>query len=559
MVLGSTDGAALASIRSLAKAGFQVDMACLGMGSAADHSRHLSQLIHLPDPLMGTESVCEQLEEILKTQHYNVLIPICDRALSICIHYHKTLSQHTRLATPDPHGYGYAHNKEQLYNLAKKRSVPVPNSITIQSLEDLYTLKNKLPFPCYAKPIFSVQIVSERTVRFKVKKIETFEQLEEFCRDNLINAPIMIQEPCPGIGVGIYLIASHGTVLSMVQQNRIHEPLDGGGSSYRQTVVMDPLLKSYTHTLIEAIQWTGVAMIEFKGEAHSNSWRLMEINGRLWGSLALTIRSGLDFPVWMYHLFVHGNVDPELLKKQPLIGVRQRNLKKDLAWVVKRLLKRPQKIQTLVGWLASFRHLLTHREGLDVEWLSDPMPSVADWYGLTKTVQHKVFRLIRRKKLHILYATQEKKRVLQAQEVLRHKDARILFICRGNIGRSRFAEHYTRQILGRENVSSAGTIGLFNRLPTAQVEWIARDSFGVDFSGGKSRMVDQTMLDQTDIVFIMDYRNLEEVSHFDQKGRLILLLGSLTNQGAIEDPYHQDNDAIFKILERIKQTLDRAL
>jgi hypothetical protein len=48
--------------------------------------------------------------------------------------------------------------------------------------------------------------------------------------------------------------------------------------------------------LLSAVGWQGVAMVEFKRDVRDGKAKLMEINGRLWGSLQLAVSSGVDFP-----------------------------------------------------------------------------------------------------------------------------------------------------------------------------------------------------------------------------------------------------------------------
>ena len=43
-------------------------------------------------------------------------------------------------------------------------------------------------------------------------------------------------------------------------------------------------------------------MVEYKVDARDNTPKLMEINGRFWGSLQLAVDSGIDFPYWMYQV-----------------------------------------------------------------------------------------------------------------------------------------------------------------------------------------------------------------------------------------------------------------
>jgi predicted ATP-grasp superfamily ATP-dependent carboligase len=53
--------------------------------------------------------------------------------------------------------------------------------------------------------------------------------------------------------------------------------------------------------LLAAAEWQGIAMVEFKRDIRDGRAKLMEINGRFWGSLQLAIASGVDFPVLFLH------------------------------------------------------------------------------------------------------------------------------------------------------------------------------------------------------------------------------------------------------------------
>ena len=59
---------------------------------------------------------------------------------------------------------------------------------------------------------------------------------------------------------------------------------------------MNRLLEKYSIQLLDAINWQGVGMVEFKWDAEEKEFKLLEINGRFWGSLQLAIDSGVNFP-----------------------------------------------------------------------------------------------------------------------------------------------------------------------------------------------------------------------------------------------------------------------
>ena len=50
------------------------------------------------------------------------------------------------------------------------------------------------------------------------------------------------------------------------------------------------------------MDYTGVAMLEFRKNFDKNESVLIEINGRFWGSLPLAVAAGADFPYYLYQL-----------------------------------------------------------------------------------------------------------------------------------------------------------------------------------------------------------------------------------------------------------------
>ena len=54
--------------------------------------------------------------------------------------------------------------------------------------------------------------------------------------------------------------------------------------------------KDHAVRLLQDLGLTGVAMVEFKMDARDGRPKLLEVNPRFWGSLALAIDSGVNFP-----------------------------------------------------------------------------------------------------------------------------------------------------------------------------------------------------------------------------------------------------------------------
>jgi predicted ATP-grasp superfamily ATP-dependent carboligase len=99
-------------------------------------------------------------------------------------------------------------------------------------------------------------------------------------------------------------------------------PITGGPSTLRVGVDNEEV-KELGIRLLQALQWYGLAMVEFKVDPRDNRPKLMEINGRFWGSLPVSIASGVDFPYLLCKLATEGDIKPDLDYKK---GVKARLL-----------------------------------------------------------------------------------------------------------------------------------------------------------------------------------------------------------------------------------------
>jgi hypothetical protein len=141
---------------------------------------------------------------------------------------------------------------------------------------------------------------------------------------------------------------------------------------------LDPVLYEHAVKLLSALGWTGLAMVEFKTGADGPA--LMEINGRVWGSLSLAVASGVDFPRLAADLYM-GHPLPDRLPDYAA-GIRASNLLLDIGWIASVLAQRgptrdlgmPPR-RAVVGAL---RDLASPRTRFDAFSVDDPRPAGAE-------------------------------------------------------------------------------------------------------------------------------------------------------------------------------------
>jgi len=64
--------------------------------------------------------------------------------------------------------------------------------------------------------------------------------------------------------------------------------------------VSNPILEEMAFSILDALRWHGLAMVEFKYDEKSKNGWFIEINPRMWGSISLAISSGVEFPYLTY-------------------------------------------------------------------------------------------------------------------------------------------------------------------------------------------------------------------------------------------------------------------
>jgi predicted ATP-grasp superfamily ATP-dependent carboligase len=171
-----------------------------------------------------------------------------------------------------------------------------------------------------------------------------------------------------------------GQALYQFQHRRLHEwPPEGGTSTLCVAEAPSPELMQQSIALLRALEWEGVAMVEYRYDPATGQAALMEVNGRFWGSLPLACQAGAHFPWYVYQAF---GLRQAITAQPYRVGVRcrfmtaeTRRLRAQLSW------------RELAGYLAEF---LRPRSGYFVHDWRDPLP-------LWRDLRHSVLpRLISR-------------------------------------------------------------------------------------------------------------------------------------------------------------------
>ena len=537
LVLGDDNRSALAVVRSLGRAGLEVWLGTEAPDSVVPLSRHVRKTIRLPATMFRVEDWVAELRAILEREKFDLVIPTSDNALVPIASRRAAFESLARFAMPDAAGFEGSYSKEKTMALARRVGVPIPPTLAIDSAARLAEIRDHtdFPLPLILKPVSSKIWSGGRRFDLKVRRARSWDELETSVTEMLRVSPLLVQARVPGIGVGQEFLASEGRIVDAFQHERVHEPLAGGGSSYRKSVALDERMLESSRRLLADLRWTGVAMVEYKQDPETGNFALMEINGRFWGSLPLAQAAGMDFPYRLY-LLLMGRPLPELPPYR--LGVHGRNLGKDFGWFQERL--RGGSAGSAVSLLASeisagVRHALAGRERVDTLTLDDPRPGLSELgRGLVAPARKLASRARGRAErgLSAFLAARPAWRRSQRRKLRRLVSAapRILFVCRGNICRSPFAQLYADArfaSLGKSAIEtrSAGSYPVEDRASPSEAQQVSRE-FGIHLDAHRSRTLAPALVKWAGAILCMDERDRRELRAYPESRGKVFHLGT---------------------------------
>lgn len=560
LVLGEDDRSFLTVIRSLGRKNICIHTGWCSPSSFALHSKYVKKVHYIPQFSIENDSWKQSFIALFKQENYDLVIPCNDHTMIPLQAYRKELETFAPIYLLSDRAFDITQDKIKTYELAKSNNIPVPKSIIITRNSDISKILSNFSFPIVLKPRLSVSLDNIENKHF-VRKIYSKDELSNYMKYILReNEKVQAQENFIGTGVGVEVLANKGEILVAFQHIRVHEPLMGGGSTYRKSATLHPELLDATKKSIKKLSYTGVAMIEFKINFDTNQWIFLEINGRFWGSLPLAMSSGVDFPYYLYQLLVNEKKDfPQEYKK----GIYCRNFLYDLDWMIQNFQadKSDKTLATLsyAEVAKEIYHLLSLKERSDVFVLDDLGPGGAELNFLIK----EIFTSVRNEfsLLPLSISPIKKKNNQKAQDAIKNAKS-ILFICRGNICRSPFAQYYTQTFLPASvEVLSCG-YDTYDGRSSPYEAIAAAKNFGINLTKHRSRTINKDLVENAQAIFVFDEKSRSILlSRYPSSKKKIHRLALLTGKKrpVIEDPfggnlnrYKKTYQEIIKVLDNVK-------
>lgn len=284
----------VSAIRALGSAGYEVYATGDSWLTTGFYSRYTSRCFVGATAAHDHDGFGRCLHRAVDAAHGRpvAILPMEDASCEWLLKHGGELPSNAKWLLPTAEAFAIARDKGRTFAFARQLGIPCPATFAPSSVEELRErIKGRPVEEFVLKP--STGSGSSGIVYGKEIQGLTLE------RHWATHGPLLLQERIPGDGVarGVsVLFDREGKERASFEHERVRQyPLTGGPSTQRKSVPLDAL-HDYSTSLLAAIGWRGVAMVEWKIHPETRQPKLLEINPRFWGSLALAVRAGVDFP-----------------------------------------------------------------------------------------------------------------------------------------------------------------------------------------------------------------------------------------------------------------------
>jgi len=389
LILDGNQRSALAATRSIGQKGITVYVGETTTNSLAGSSKYCTQRVIVPNAETSPMEYVKALLSIISRFRVNILLPMTDISTATILAARDSFSN-VLIPYPSINTYREVSNKSLLFKKAEALGFPVPKTIYINSPSQLTDSLASLSYPVVIKPSLSRIPGENQWVSTHVSVAQSESELLTIINRHrwLQDHSFMLQEFIHGEGSGVFTLYKKGKPVVFFSHRRIREkPPRGGVSVLSESIEVDPRMRKISEGLLDSVGWHGVAMIEFKVTPDGTPY-LMEINGRFWGSLQLSIDSGVDFPYLTYLMAIEEALE---LTTQYTTGIKSRWLLGDLdrLYLVLKDKSGDYSTKSKLNNILEFLKLFSKGTHYEVNRMSDIKPFLFELKQYIKAIHHR--------------------------------------------------------------------------------------------------------------------------------------------------------------------------
>jgi FAD-dependent urate hydroxylase len=316
-----TDGetrSVVAACRGLAAAGFGVGAVAGTRPAPAHWSRSCDARFHLPHPLEDSERFVAGIECIASSAPYSVLLPGTDASLYVLSRERERIERHVAMGLAPHEAVVASLNKQALAEAAAGAGLRSPETALCEGPDEAVSAATRMGFPVILKPLRSPIEVGGVQMRVGSVRVDDRDSLAGLTPS--YGRPCIVQRSESGSIVSFAGVLAEGRLLGTAVSRYLRTWFpESGNVCFSETIEPPAALTDRVVALLAAFGWKGIFELELL-ERSDGSYAALDLNPRLYGSVALAVAAGANLPaIWCDWLL--GRTRPQATARP---GVRYR-------------------------------------------------------------------------------------------------------------------------------------------------------------------------------------------------------------------------------------------
>jgi len=320
VILGCNYYIGLSTIRCLGIHGIHtVAVDYSNEGNYGAESKYTSERVIAPHYKENPAGFISFLKDYAKEQTEKpVLIPCHDSYVEIMDQHLDELKEYYLFPQREQGLWSRVIDKEALHRLAEEHGVLVPETVRLNEDHFYEKIETIIKYPCIVKPTDSPSFVSK--FRKKIFMVHNKKELDEaLSKAKQADEEVIVQRIIPGFDDHMYTfdayVSQDSKVTHWVTCQKFRQfPINFGASVYTGQRYV-PELFEIGAKFFEEIGYKGFGEIEFKKDAETGKFYLIEINARITNLNNLLYKVGVNFPYITYMEMTGNPLPPKSVKE----------------------------------------------------------------------------------------------------------------------------------------------------------------------------------------------------------------------------------------------------
>ena len=378
--------------RSLGRCGLKVFAVCHSEHGLAAHSRYISGAWRLESG-PADAGFADEVETLARELDVGSVLAIAEGYHAALIRCRERFEPETRVFSPSASTFARATDKDFMHQLCLGLGIPVARGTTLDRLMT-GSSQDSLRYPLVLRT--RNQNAENERAPWKAAYAGNETELGELARSvRNVADNVLVQEYHAGVEDHVQVLMHRGEAFMVGEYvGEHHMPLAGGVTVQRVTCRHEDVICDAVK-LLRALDWQGIAGVQFHYDTDTGKYIFLEINPRFIGGLPTVIMAGFDAPylLWQSHF------EPERMRRAPYrLGIRTRILGGDANWMLGMIrrdeLPPGQKHVSRLSAIARFLWNFGPWTRDDVFSLSDLKPAWVDWRQMLKRLRSRSVDLI---------------------------------------------------------------------------------------------------------------------------------------------------------------------